>query len=393
MLRGGLKMKTAGRELRGGFVERGLSPWFDGGRRGGQNDAASYSCPPLRLNPSGRSFMSPIAPAAPADPQAGWPDYAVEISGLTKVYAAGKTTPAKTALRGIDLKIPRGSFFGLLGPNGAGKSTTINILAGLVNKTGGSVRIWGHDIERDMRAARLSIGVVPQELNIDPFFTPRALLNLQSGFYGVPAAERRTDEILNAVGLTEQAEAYARTLSGGMRRRLLIGKAMLHAPPVLVLDEPTAGVDVELRQNLWTYMKAMNAQGTTILLTTHYLEEAEKLCDQIAIIDKGEVVACDTTSALLHRLDRKELIVTAADDIDRLPAALAGFAVELLPPRRISFRYQPSQTQIGEIFAGLAAAGIVIADVTTEESRLEDIFLELTGGRRAATLADAAAAT
>ena len=334
--------------------------------------------------------MSPIAPPiSPSDA----PEYAVEISGLTKIYAAGKTTPAKTALRGIDLKIPRGSFFGLLGPNGAGKSTTINILAGLVNKTSGDVRIWGHDIQRDMRAARLSIGVVPQELNIDPFFTPRALLNLQSGFYGVPAKERRTDEILRAVGLTEQAEAYARTLSGGMRRRLLIGKAMLHNPPVLVLDEPTAGVDVELRQSLWAYMKAMNEQGTTILLTTHYLEEAEKLCDQIAIIDTGEVVACDTTNALLHRLDRKELIVTAADDIVRVPLALAGFAVELLPPRRIAFRYQPSRTQIGEIFAALAAAGIVIADVTTEESRLEDIFLELTGGRRAATLAEAAAAT
>ncbi len=336
-----------------------------------------------------RSFGPPMSPISPPDA----PEYAVEISGLTKIYAAGKTTLAKTALRGIDLKIPRGSFFGLLGPNGAGKSTTINILAGLVNKTSGDVRIWGHDIQRDMRAARLSIGVVPQELNIDPFFTPRALLNLQSGFYGVPTKERRTDEILRAVGLTEQAEAYARTLSGGMRRRLLIGKAMLHNPPVLVLDEPTAGVDVELRQSLWAYMKAMNEQGTTILLTTHYLEEAEKLCDQIAIIDRGEVVACDTTSALLHRLDRKELIVTAADDIASVPPALSKFAVELLPPRRIAFRYQPSRTQIGEIFAALAAAGIVIADVTTEESRLEDIFLELTGGRRAATLAEAAAAT
>jgi ABC-2 type transport system ATP-binding protein len=304
--------------------------------------------------------MPPIPADAPSVQQAGWPDYAVEISSLTKTYAAGKSTPAKTALRGIDLQIPRGSFFGLLGPNGAGKSTTINILAGLVNKTSGSVRIWGHDIEKDARAARLSIGIVPQELNIDPFFTPRALLNLQSGFYGVPTRERRTDEILRAVGLTDQAEAYARTLSGGMRRRLLIGKAMLHNPPILVLDEPTAGVDIELRQSLWAYMKAMNEQGTTILLTTHYLEEAEKLCDRIAIIDKGDVVACDTTSALL-------------------------------PPRRIAFRYQPSQTQIGEIFAALRDAGVVIADVTTEESRLEDIFLELTGGRRAAGLAEAAA--
>jgi ABC-2 type transport system ATP-binding protein len=327
------------------------------------------------------SLAEPTSPGQSPNPSTDW---AIEISGLNKTYRGGKHGAAKVALKDVDLTIPRGSFFGLLGPNGAGKSTLINIMAGLVNKTSGMVRICGHDLDGDMRSARLSIGVVPQELNIDPFFSPRALLDLQAGYYGVPQAERRTWEILEAIGLTDKAEAYARTLSGGMRRRLLIGKAMMHNPPVLVLDEPTAGVDIELRQHMWTYMKKMNALGTTILLTTHYLEEAEKLCDRIAIIDQGEVVVCDTTAALLHKLDHKELVVTTVDDIAAIPPALAGFAVELLPPRRLIFRYQPSRTQIGEVFAALRDAGIVIADLTTEESRLEDIFLELTSGQRKA---------
>lgn len=320
----------------------------------------------------------PAAAPSPGESPAQDSEWAIDISGLNKTYRGGKHGTAKVALKDVRLTVPRGSFFGLLGPNGAGKSTLINIMAGLVNKTSGSVRICGHDIDHDMRSARLSIGVVPQELNIDPFFSPRALLDLQSGYYGVPRDERRTWEILEAVGLTDKAEAYARTLSGGMRRRLLIGKAIMHNPPVLVLDEPTAGVDIELRQHMWTYMKRMNALGTTILLTTHYLEEAEKLCDRIAIIDQGEVVVCDTTSALLGKLDHKELIVTTVDDIAAIPPALARFSVELLPPRRLIFRYQPSRTQIGELFAALREAGIVIADLTTEESRLEDIFLELT---------------
>jgi ABC-2 type transport system ATP-binding protein len=310
------------------------------------------------------------------------PVNAVEVKGLVKTYAGGKLWAAKTALRGVDLEIPRGSFFGLLGPNGAGKSTLINILAGLVMKSAGEVRIWGHDLDRETRGCRLSIGVVPQELNIDPFFSPRALLDLQAGYYGIAPEDRRTDEILEAVGLTDKAEAYARTLSGGMRRRLLIAKAMLHAPPILVLDEPTAGVDIELRQSLWAYMKEMNERGVTILLTTHYLEEAEKLCDRIAIIDQGQVVACDTTPALLHRLDVKELMVTLADDIDRLPPALAHFDAEVQPPRRILIRYRPSDTRIGEIISAISAAGFVIADLTTEETSLEDIFLDLTRAAR-----------
>jgi ABC-2 type transport system ATP-binding protein len=318
-------------------------------------------------------------------PSDAMPSNAVEVKGLVKTYDGGKLWAPKTALQGVDLAIPRGSFFGLLGPNGAGKSTLINILAGLVLKSAGEVKIWNHDLDRESRACRLSIGVVPQELNIDPFFSPRALLNLQAGYYGISPQERRTDQILEAVGLTDKAEAYARTLSGGMRRRLLIAKAMLHAPPILVLDEPTAGVDIELRQSLWAYMKEMNERGVTILLTTHYLEEAETLCDRIAIIDQGRVVACDTTPALLHRLDVKELMVTLADDIAAVPPALARFEAEIQPPRRILIRYRPSETQIGEIIAAISTAGLVIADLTTEETSLEDIFLDLTRAAREAT--------
>ncbi len=306
------------------------------------------------------------------------PENGVEAVALNQTYRGDGQQPPKVALRDVDLAIPRGSFFGLLGPNGAGKSTLINILAGLVIKTSGLARIWGHDIDTDMRAARCAIGVVPQETNIDPFFTPRQLLELQAGLYGVPKPERRTWEILEAVGLTAQAEAYARTLSGGMRRRLLIGKAMLHTPPVLVLDEPTAGVDLELRRRLWTYMRDMNAEGTTILLTTHYLEEAEKLCDRIAIINHGRVVACDTTGALLRRVDEKELVVTVADDLSVVPGALRRFDVELLPPRRLFFHYRTHETQIGEIITALQDEGLIIADLSTEESNLEDIFLQLT---------------
>jgi ABC-2 type transport system ATP-binding protein len=233
------------------------------------------------------------------------PEHAVEVRGLDKVYRGSGKNGAKHALIEVDLTIPRGALFGLLGPNGAGKSTLINILAGLVNKTGGRAMIWGSDIDENPRQARAAIGVVPQELNIDPFFTPRELLELQAGLYGVPPHERRTGRILADLRLTDKAEAYARTLSGGMRRRLMVAKAMVHDPPVLVLDEPTAGVDVELRQQLWAHVSALNRRGTTVLLTTHYLEEAEELCDRIAIINHGQVIACDTTKALLRRLDNK----------------------------------------------------------------------------------------
>ncbi len=309
------------------------------------------------------------------------PDYAVETRQLSKTYGARGRQPAKVALDAVSLAIPRGSFFGLLGPNGAGKSTLINILAGLVVKTSGSARVWGFDTVADERTARAAIGVVPQELNLDPFFTPREMLEVQAGLYGVPAAERRTDEILAAVGLTDKAHAYARTLSGGMRRRLLVAKAMVHTPPVLVLDEPTAGVDIELRQQLWSYVKTLNAAGTTILLTTHYLEEAEELCDRIAIIDQGRVVAHEDKHALLSRLDSKQLSVLVDRDLAAAPDELAVFSPELKDGRRLTFRYKPSRIQVGAILAALDAAKLSVIDLTTEEADLEDIFLQLTRHR------------
>jgi ABC-2 type transport system ATP-binding protein len=300
------------------------------------------------------------------------------VRGLDKRYAASGHGPPKHALVEVDLSIPRGALFGLLGPNGAGKSTLINILAGLVNKTGGSAAIWGFDIERQPRNARAAIGVVPQELNIDPFFTPREMLELQAGLYGVPPAERRSDEILMAMGLSDKAEAYARTLSGGMRRRLMVAKAMVHDPPVLVLDEPTAGVDVELRQQLWAHVKELNRRGTTILLTTHYLEEAEELCDRIAIINHGRVIACDTTVALLGRLDSKDLTLILAEELTQVPAELSGFHVEIAGPRHLVFHYRPSESPVPEVLRAVAQAGLSVVDMTTEETDLEDLFLQLT---------------
>jgi ABC-2 type transport system ATP-binding protein len=314
-------------------------------------------------------------PSAPAP--ADLPDSAVETRDLVKVYRGDKGR-TKTALHGVTLSVRRGEMFGLLGPNGAGKSTLINIMAGLVNKTSGEVRIWGIDLDRDPRGIRAAIGVVPQELNLDAFFTPRELLDVQAGLYGVPRHERRTDEILAAVGLADKAEAYARTLSGGMRRRLLVAKALVHSPPVLVLDEPTAGVDVELRQHLWAYVRNLNARGTTVLLTTHYLEEAEELCDRIAIINHGRLIALDSKAGLLARVDSKTLRLTLDRDLARVPDSLARFEPALEGPRRLSFRYEPSRVQVGAILEAIRATGLGIADVSTEESDLEDIFLELT---------------
>ncbi len=305
------------------------------------------------------------------------PDPAVAVRGLEKIYRGGRHGPPKRALAGVDLEIPRGALFGLLGPNGAGKSTLINILAGLVLKTAGTAAVWGTDIDRDPRTVRASIGVVPQELNIDPFFTPRALLDLQAGLYGVPRHQRRTMEILEAVGLADKAEAYARTLSGGMRRRLMVAKALVHRPPVLVLDEPTAGVDVELRQQLWAYVRALNRAGTTVLLTTHYLEEAEQLCDRIAIIAGGRVVACDTTPALLSRLDSKALTLVLDRPLAAVPPALARFEPAQAAPNIVTFRYRPSLTACAQILDAAQAAGLTIVDLSTEEADLEDIFLQL----------------
>ena len=308
------------------------------------------------------------------------PDYAVSVRGLDKTYRASGKSPAKHALHAVDLDVPRGSLFGLLGPNGAGKSTLINILAGLVIKTGGTACVWGFDIDRAPRQSRAAIGVVPQELNIDPFFTPRELLELHAGLYGVPPAERRSDEILRALGLDDKADAYARTLSGGMRRRLMVAKAMVHSPPVLVLDEPTAGVDIELRQQLWAHVRELNRGGTTILLTTHYLEEAEELCDRIAIINHGKVIACDTTGALLRRLDNKTMTLVLAESLSQVPETLAAFEPELASPHCLRFHYRTSASPVSEILARAGEAGLTVTDVTTEETDLEDIFLQLTRG-------------
>ncbi|MDP7599999.1 MAG: ABC transporter ATP-binding protein, partial [Rhodospirillales bacterium] len=265
------------------------------------------------------------------------PEFAIEISGLNKTYAGNSIQPPQEALVNINLKIPRSAFFGLLGPNGAGKSTIINIMAGLVIKSSGDVKVWNYDIEKEMRQARSSIGIVPQELNIDPFFTPREVLETQAGLYGVPKSERRTEDILDAVRLLDKADSYARSLSGGMRRRMLVAKAMVHSPPILVLDEPTAGVDVELRQQLWSYIRGLRDQGTTILLTTHYLEEAEELCDQIAIINHGRLVTSQKTDDLLRSLDSKELIVTVDQALSGVPEGLVNFNVDLSNSHKLVF--------------------------------------------------------
>lgn len=307
-------------------------------------------------------------------------DNAIEIRGLSKTYKGDAKSPDKKALNGIDLVIPRGSIFGLLGPNGAGKSTTINILAGLVNKTSGTASIWGFDIDKNPRNARANIGVVPQELLFDVFFTPREMMEVQAGMYGVPKSERRTDELLKAVHLYDKADAYARTLSGGMKRRLLVAKAMVHNPPILVLDEPTAGVDIELRQQLWDYVTKLNEQGTTIVLTTHYLEEAEKLCDTIAIIDHGNVVCSEPTPQLLSRIDEKDILIDVAEQIASLPDALKDFHASLIGEHQISVKISKDSANVGDVLDAVRTAGLTIVDIATNETDLEDIFLQLTKG-------------
>ncbi|MEM8632515.1 MAG: ABC transporter ATP-binding protein [Pseudomonadota bacterium] len=306
-------------------------------------------------------------------------DYAIEISGLRKTYTP-KGTPAKEALKGVDLQIPRGAIFGLLGPNGAGKSTLINILAGLVIKTQGSVKIWGFDQDINPRQSRAAIGVMPQELNLDPFFTPRGALDVQAGLYGVPKAQRQTEKILEMIGLADKADAYARTLSGGMRRRLLLGKALVHSPRVLVLDEPTAGVDIELRQMLWENVRKLNAEGMTIILTTHYLEEAEEMCDEIAIINHGEKIAQDSTQNLLATMDAKTLVIYPQAPAGRVRAP-GGVESGQREDGALTFTYRRSQTSADQILDAVRAAGVSIRDVTTEDPDLEDVFLALTASR------------
>lgn len=298
---------------------------------------------------------------------------AIRITNLQKTYAGGKE-----ALKGINLDVPRGSIFGLLGPNGAGKSTTINILAGLVMKTGGTANIWGFDTDINPRNAKASIGIVPQEIVFDPFFTPFETLENVAGLYGVPKHKRRSMELLKAVHLDDRAHAYARTLSGGMKRRLLVAKALVHSPPILVLDEPTAGVDVELRQQLWAYVRELNAQGVTIVLTTHYLEEAEELCDRIAIINHGEVIANKPTRELVNMAQEKVVEITVDQDMKEAPQSPLFQKIELRAGRVLTITYCKSQTNAGQVLDAVQAAGYAIVDVSTREADLEDVFLNLT---------------
>ncbi|WP_114953501.1 ABC transporter ATP-binding protein [Sphingosinicella terrae] len=298
---------------------------------------------------------------------------AISIQDLQKTYKGGKR-----ALDGVSIDVPRGQIFGLLGPNGAGKSTLINILAGLVTKTGGSARIWGFDVDEQPRNAKRAIGVVPQEILFDPFFTPKEALEIQAGLYGVPREDRRTMELLRAVHLEDKANAYARTLSGGMKRRLLVAKAMVHSPPILVLDEPTAGVDVELRQQLWDYVRSLHAQGVTIVLTTHYLEEAEQLCDRIAIINHGRLIANEATRDLVGMAQEKVVEVIVDRDVTAPLDAPCFDKVELSGERTLAITYRKDRVNAGDVLAALQREGLGIVDVSTREADLEDVFLNLT---------------
>ena len=309
---------------------------------------------------------------------------AISIRHLVKRYAASGNAPPKLALDDVSFDVPQGQIFGLLGPNGAGKSTLINILAGLVMKTSGTAEIWGFDIDKDLRNAKRSIGIVPQEIVFDPFFTPFEVLENQAGLYGVPKHLRRSMELLGQVHLADKAGAYARTLSGGMKRRLLISKALVHTPPVIVLDEPTAGVDVELRRQLWELVGEMNAAGVTVVLTTHYLEEAEQLCERIAIINHGRVIANEPTRELVAKAQDKSVVVTFDRDIEQVPTAPHFENIALLDPRTLEITYRKDKVNAGEVLSALAAEGLAIVDVSTRDPDLEDVFLSLVGGDQAA---------
>ncbi|MEM6904538.1 MAG: ABC transporter ATP-binding protein [Pseudomonadota bacterium] len=305
------------------------------------------------------------------------PENAIQVRGLRKTYPGQRGQPPKEALTGIDLDIPAGSIFGLLGPNGAGKSTFINILAGLTLKSAGAVQIWGFDQDVNPRQSRAAIGVVPQELNYDAFFTPFEALEVQAGLYAVPKKERRSMEILERVGLADRAHAYPRTLSGGMRRRLLVAKALVHRPAVLVLDEPTAGVDIELRRLLWDYIRELNDAGTTVILTTHYLQEAEEMCDRIAIIDHGAVVACQDTAELLTIIDVKTLVLRLDRPLESAPEIWQAEA-SLRAPDLLALTYSKSETSAPKLIGQLGSMGYRFIDIATEEPDLEQVFLKLT---------------
>ena len=300
---------------------------------------------------------------------------AITARNLCKTYSDGYRE--FQALKSVDINVPIGCIYGLLGPNGAGKSTLINIMAGTVIKSSGNVSVWGTDIDANPRQSRANIGIVPQELNIDAFFTPRETLDMMAGLFGVPKSERRTDEILQMVGLTEQADFYSRRLSGGMRRRLLVGKAMVHQPPILVLDEPTAGVDVALRQRLWDNIKALNSAGVTVVLTTHYLEEAEALCDQIAIISEGEVITARSKVELLKSAGHRTIHL----HLEEMPELPLPEALNALGAKwhdgRLSIRFDPSVRTAMDLLGEVEQVGFKIQDFSTSEPDLEDVFLQL----------------
>jgi len=307
------------------------------------------------------------------------PPPAIAIRDLKKRYAADDGGEGTLALKGVSFDVPQGQIFGLLGPNGAGKSTLINILAGLVNKTSGSAEIWGFDIDKNPRNAKRAIGIVPQEIVFDPFFTPFEVLENQAGFYGIAKHLRRSAELLEAVRLSDKRDAYARSLSGGMKRRLLVAKAMVHAPPILVLDEPTAGVDVELRRQLWDLVLKLHSEGATVVLTTHYLEEAEQLCDRIAIIDRGELIANKPTRELVEMAREKIVRVTLDREVSVAPANEAFVKSEKLDERTVEITYDKDRTNAGQVLALMQQQGFTIEDVTTREADLEDVFVQLTG--------------
>ena len=304
------------------------------------------------------------------------PDNAIEINDLTKIFKNNKKEDL-VALKSINLKIPRGSMFGLLGPNGAGKSTFINILAGLSLKTSGKAIVWGFDLDKNPRSVRASLGVVPQEIYVDPFFSPKETLHQQAGMYGVLPKDRNVDFLLKTLDLEDKADAYTRTLSGGMKRRLLVAKSMVHRPPILILDEPTAGVDIELRQQLWAYIKKLNDHGTTIILTTHYLEEAEELCDTIAIVNHGEIIKCAPTKEILSDAESKNITLTLAKDFKE-KSAIDKIGGTINEEGNISISYNPKQETSRDILKKAEEAGLIVKDFSVSGASLETVFLSMT---------------
>ena len=302
---------------------------------------------------------------------------ALKIEKLTKIYSK-KSSNKIIALNNLNLEVKEGEIFGLLGPNGAGKTTFLNILAGTVIKNSGNVNVWGYDLDDNPRQVRSSIGIVPQEVNLDAFFSPRKLLELQAGLYGIPKKDRITDTILKLVSLEKEADSYARSLSGGMKRRLLIAKAMVHRPPILVLDEPTAGVDVQLRQNLWGNVKLLNKQGVTIILTTHLMYEAEEMCNRIAILNKGNLVTLDTTKNLLDRIKTKKIIFKVKEIHKIDPKDLNGIKFSYISNNEITALYEKKKHKIDEIISKIKNSGMEIYDISTDEGNLEDVFIDLT---------------